>query len=136
MALLFLPAPTQLERLQQFETLLKEPTMREPEETPSSGPSPVVIGRNGKGEWVVQERSGLFGGLFVSSAQAMKYALFENGHRRENIVLTEKIVELDTARKRGRDRKGQALRTPSGNTPPSDHRSGGACHVGATSPFA
>ena len=73
--------------------------MQEPEEPPSREPSLVVIGRNGIGEWVVQECSGLFGGLFVSRAQAMKYALFENGHHRENIVLTDTIVELDTARR-------------------------------------
>ena len=73
--------------------------MQEPEEPPSREPSLVVIGRNGIGEWGVQECSGLFGGLFVSRAQAMKYALFENGHHRENIVLTDTIVELDTARR-------------------------------------
>ena len=100
--------------------------MRETEEPPSPGPSLVVIGRNGKGEWVVQDRSGLFGGLFVSSAQAMKYALFENGHHRENIVLTEKIVELDTAHKPGARHEGtgasdavhRRARIPSGNARP------------------
>ena len=69
-------------------------------EPPScSSPSTVVfIGRNGRGQWVVQEQSGLFGGLFgglfVSRAQAVKYALFENGHHPETIVELSRI-ELD-----------------------------------------
>ena len=41
----------------------------------------------------------LFGGLFVNRAQAMKYALFENGHHPETIVLTANTIELDMHRK-------------------------------------
>jgi hypothetical protein len=37
----------------------------------------VFIGRNRRGQWVAQEQNGLFGGLFVNRAQALKYALFE-----------------------------------------------------------
>ena len=58
----------------------------------------VIIGRNSRGAWVAQERSGLFGGLFVNRAQAMKYALFENGNHPATIVLTDNIVELDMHR--------------------------------------
>ena len=39
--------------------------------------------------------SGLYGGLFVSRAQAVKYALFENGHRPETIVELAREIELD-----------------------------------------
>lgn len=65
-------------------------------EPPScSSPSTVVfIGCNGRGQWVAQEQHGLFGGLFVSRAQAVKYALFENGHHPETIVDLPRI-ELD-----------------------------------------
>ena len=38
------------------------------------------------GNWVAQEQNGLYGGLFVNRAQAVKYALFENGHHPETIV--------------------------------------------------
>jgi hypothetical protein len=66
-------------------------------EPPScSCPSTVVfIGRNGRGQWVAQEQNGLFGGLFVNRAQAVKYALFENGHHLETIVELSRGIELD-----------------------------------------
>jgi hypothetical protein len=69
------------------------------EEPPSCASNIVIIGRNSRGNWVAQEQNGLFGGLFVNRAQAMKYALFENGHHPETIVLTSNIVELDMHRK-------------------------------------
>jgi hypothetical protein len=65
---------------------------------PPSGSSPstvVFIGRNSRGQWVAQEQNGLFGGLFVSRAQAVKYALFENGHHPETIVELSRGIELD-----------------------------------------
>lgn len=55
----------------------------------------VLIGRNGRGQWIARERHGLYGGLFVSRANAVRYALFENGHRPEAIVNVAGIVELD-----------------------------------------
>jgi hypothetical protein len=66
-------------------------------EPPScSSPSTVVfIGRNRRGQWVAQEQNGLYGGLFVSRAQAIKYALFENGHHLETIVELPRELELD-----------------------------------------
>ena len=66
-------------------------------EPPScSSPSAIVfIGRNSRGNWVAQEQSGLYGGLFVNRAQAIKYALFENGHRPETIVELSREIELD-----------------------------------------
>jgi hypothetical protein len=62
----------------------------------SSSPSAIVfIGKNKRGNWVAQEQSGLYGGLFVSRAQAVKYALFENGHHPETIVELSREIELD-----------------------------------------
>ena len=69
------------------------------EEPPSCKSNIVIIGRNSRGNWVAQEQNGLFGGLFVNRAQAMKYALFENGHHPETIVLTANVIELDMHRK-------------------------------------
>lgn len=68
-------------------------------EPPSCQPSAaalVFIGQNRNGQWVAQEQNGLYGGLFVSRAAAMKYALFENGHHPETIVELSRAVELDT----------------------------------------
>ncbi|MHC4042332.1 hypothetical protein [Bradyrhizobium sp. 23AC] len=58
----------------------------------------VFIGRNRRGQWVAQEQHGLYGGLFVSRAQAIKYALFENGRHPETIVELPREIELDMAR--------------------------------------
>jgi hypothetical protein len=61
----------------------------------SSASTIVFIGKNGRGQWVAQEQSGLYGGLFVNRAQAVKYALFENGHHPETIVELSREIELD-----------------------------------------
>jgi hypothetical protein len=55
----------------------------------------VFIGRNREGDWVAQQQNGLYGGLFVNRAQAIKYALFENGHHPEAIVELSRELELD-----------------------------------------
>jgi hypothetical protein len=55
----------------------------------------VFIGRDRRGNWIAQEQNGLFGGLFVSRAQAIKYALFENGRHPETIVELARGIELD-----------------------------------------
>ena len=71
-------------------------------EPPScSSPSAIVfIGRNSRGNWVAQEQNGLYGGLFVNRAQAIKYALFENGRHPETIVELSREIELDMGGKR------------------------------------
>jgi hypothetical protein len=61
----------------------------------SSASSIVFIGRNSRGNWVAQEQNGLYGGLFVNRAQAVKYALFENNHHPETIVELSREIELD-----------------------------------------
>jgi hypothetical protein len=58
----------------------------------------VFIGRNQRGQWVVQQQNGLYGGLFVSRAQAVKYALFENGRHPETLVELAREIELDMGR--------------------------------------
>ena len=55
----------------------------------------VFIGRNRRGQWVAQQQNGLYGGLFVNRAQALKYALFENGHHPETIVELSREIELN-----------------------------------------
>jgi hypothetical protein len=61
-----------------------------------SSPSTIVfIGKNRRGQWVAQEQNGLYGGLFVSRAQAIKYACFENGQHPETIVELPREIELD-----------------------------------------
>jgi hypothetical protein len=55
----------------------------------------VFIGRNRRGQWVAQEQNGLYGGLFVNRAQALKYALFENGHHPETVIELAREIELN-----------------------------------------
>jgi hypothetical protein len=68
-------------------------------EPPSCNSASTItfIGRNSRGNWVAQEQHGLYGGLFVNRAQAVKFALFENGHRPETIVELGCEIELDTS---------------------------------------
>ena len=61
----------------------------------SSQSTIVFIGKDSHGNWVAQEQNGLYGGLFVNRAQAVKYALFENGHHPETIVELSREIELD-----------------------------------------
>jgi hypothetical protein len=63
----------------------------------SSASKIVFIGKNSRG--VAQEQDGLYGGLFVNRAQAVKYALFENGHHPETIVELAREIELDMSGK-------------------------------------
>lgn len=64
-------------------------------EPPSCRSSLVLIGKNSRGNWVAQEKNGLFGGLFINRVEAVRYALFENGHRPEAIVAAPNVIELD-----------------------------------------
>ena len=70
----------------------------EPPSRSAAAPTIVFIGLNNHGQWVVQEQNGLYGGLFINRAQAIKYALFENGHRPEMIVELSREIELDMGR--------------------------------------
>lgn len=65
----------------------------------SSASTIVFIGKNSRGHWIAQEQNGLYGGLFVNRAQAVKYALFENGHHPETIIELPREIELDMAGK-------------------------------------
>jgi hypothetical protein len=67
----------------------------EPPSCSGAAPTIVFIGQNNRGQWVAQEQNGLYGGLFVNRAQAVKYALFENGHHPETIVELSRKIELE-----------------------------------------
>jgi hypothetical protein len=56
------------------------------------------IGKDIQGHWVVQDESGLCGGLFTDRAQAMRFALFENGNRSSAIVMVAGICKLEFTR--------------------------------------
>jgi hypothetical protein len=70
-------------------------------EPPSTGHANSLfrIGKNRRGQWVVQNQSGLCGGLFVSRAEAVKFAMFENGNRPQAVIMVPGILELDMSGK-------------------------------------
>jgi len=71
----------------------------EPPSLVCSNSSLFLIGKNGRGNWVVQDQQGLYGGLFVNRAEAVKFALFENGHRPQAVIMVPGVFELDLSRK-------------------------------------
>ena len=53
------------------------------------------IGKDSHGHWVVQDQKGLRGGLFVGRAEALKFAMFENGNRPQAVIMVPGVLELD-----------------------------------------
>ena len=54
-----------------------------------------TIGRNSRGQWVVHDQRHLGGGLFVSCAEALKFAMFEKGNRPSAAIVLPETIELD-----------------------------------------
>lgn len=55
---------------------------------------PMLIGKNSRGQWVVQSQDGLCGGLFVNRTEAIRFALFENGRRPDAVIMVSGNLEL------------------------------------------
>jgi hypothetical protein len=53
------------------------------------------IGKDSHGNWVVQDHQHRCGGLFIDRAEALRFALFENGHRPQAVVMVPGVFELD-----------------------------------------
>jgi len=69
--------------------------------SPSCSRSPLfLVGRNSRGNWVVQDQSGLCGGLFIDRAEAMKFARLENGNHPQAVIMVPGILELDMSGER------------------------------------
>jgi hypothetical protein len=73
--------------------------MDKPPSPSCSRSSLFPVGRNSRGNWVVQDQNGLRGGLFVDRAEALKFAMFENGKRPQAVIMVPGILELDMSRK-------------------------------------
>jgi hypothetical protein len=69
-----------------------------PSASSSSQSNLFCIGRDSRGRWVVQDQQGLRGGLFADRAQALKFAMFENGNRPQAVVMVPGVLELDIGR--------------------------------------
>jgi hypothetical protein len=76
----------------------------EPPSASCSKSSLFLIGKNSRGSWVVRDQKGLCGGLFVDRAEALKFAMFENGNRPQAVIMVPGILELDLSGKPRDDR--------------------------------
>jgi hypothetical protein len=67
-------------------------------EPPEPGPrlkqSTFFLGQDSRGNWVIQDEAHRCGGLFVNRAEALKFALFENGNRPQGIIPVAGVLEL------------------------------------------
>ena len=66
-----------------------------PSSRAASLPRLFRIGKDSHGNWVAQDQQGLCGGLFVDRAEALKFAMFENGNRPQAVIMVPGILELD-----------------------------------------
>ena len=71
----------------------------EPPSASCSNSPLFLIGKNSRGNWVVQDQEGLCGGLFVDRAEALKFAKFENGNRPQAVIVVPGVLELDMSGK-------------------------------------
>jgi hypothetical protein len=60
----------------------------------TNSPARFLIGQDSRGHWIAQKEGGQCGGLFISRAAAVKFALLQNGYRPEAII-TVGHLELD-----------------------------------------
>jgi hypothetical protein len=56
-----------------------------------------LVGKDSRGRWVAQDQRGLCGGLFVSRAEAVRYAMFESGRQPQAVIMVPGVLELEMA---------------------------------------
>jgi hypothetical protein len=61
-------------------------------------PPHFMVGRDRRGNWVVQDQKGICGGLFVDRDAALRFVRAENGYRPQAIVMVSGAFELDMSR--------------------------------------
>ena len=54
-----------------------------------------MIGKNSRGNWVVQDQNGKCGGLFGDRVKALRFAMFENGNNPQAVVMVPGVFELN-----------------------------------------
>ena len=84
----------------------------EPPSASRSDSSLFLIGKNSRGNWVVQDQRGLCGGLFIDRVEALKFAMFENGNRPQAVIMVPGLLELDMTGKAVRTASNANVATP------------------------
>lgn len=69
-----------------------------PSSQPCSKSALFLIGKDSRGNWVVQDQQGICGGLFVDRAEALRFAMFENGRQPQAVIMVPGVFELDMNR--------------------------------------
>ena len=57
-----------------------------------------MVGRDCRGNWVVQDQNGICGGLFVDRNAALRFVRAENGHLPRAVVMVSGVIELNMSR--------------------------------------
>ena len=65
-----------------------------PSIVPCSRSLQFQIGKDSRGNWVVQDDQGVCGGLFTDRTQALRFAMLENGNRPQAVVMVPGIQVL------------------------------------------
>ncbi|CAM5208921.1 hypothetical protein ARD30_19180 [Bosea thiooxidans] len=58
------------------------------------GPLRFLVGRDSEGHWLAVETHGRGGGIFADRGAALRYAVFETGHRPRAVRMTAKTLRL------------------------------------------
>ena len=71
-----------------------------PDEAPAEPPSRLrqplfILGRNSRGNWVVQDQKGICGGLFVDRKAALNFVRAQNRFRPYAVIVVSGLLELD-----------------------------------------
>jgi hypothetical protein len=74
---------------------------KEPPSCKGPQSSRFFVGKNSRGNWVVQDERGFRGGLFLDRIQALKFIKFENGGSFPPVMMMQKPFELDMRPVRG-----------------------------------
>ncbi|HMN71101.1 MAG TPA: hypothetical protein PKA55_04435 [Rhodoblastus sp.] len=53
-----------------------------------------LIGQDSCGRWVVQDRRGLCGGLFINREEAIRFAMLESGLKPQAVLMVPEGLEL------------------------------------------
>lgn len=61
---------------------------------PDSEAPSLLVGQNGRGQWLAVESRGSGGGLFATRDAAMRYAANECGRRPQAVRLADGVIEL------------------------------------------
>jgi hypothetical protein len=69
--------------------VIKEDAVLQPR---SAALSMLRIGRNQHGNWIVQDRSGQCHGLFGDRAEALRFALYDNGNRPRAVIMVPGVL--------------------------------------------